>query len=173
MKTKLIGDAVTMQDVISMYEYRVDKRAGRIKCPFHNGKDNNFSYNDKVFHCFVCGVKGNALSYVAQRFNLPIYEAAIKIDEDFSLGIIGKKPSLLARKRVKKQRIKDDKQQREIKRIKLLEDMYIDMHRELFQMIPETPNPDNECDVQLSLMLIEVEGILDRLQEMREGVESN
>ncbi|MCM1181643.1 MAG: CHC2 zinc finger domain-containing protein, partial [Clostridium sp.] len=42
---------------------------------------------DKNYHCFACGVGGDAVDYVSRMFGLSQYDAALKLVEDFSLPI--------------------------------------------------------------------------------------
>ena len=42
---------------------------------------------DQNYYCFACGAKGDAVNYVAVLFGLSQFEAAKKINDDFSLGI--------------------------------------------------------------------------------------
>jgi len=83
--TNLIYDMVSMHDVLNRY-HRTGKR-GRVDCPIHNGKDNNFCYTDKVYHCWVCGAKGNVIDFVMTLFRLPYIDACRKLNEDFNLNI--------------------------------------------------------------------------------------
>ena len=44
-------------------------------CPFH--KDRHPSMKaDKIYHCFACGVGGDAIDFTARLFGLSQYEAA-------------------------------------------------------------------------------------------------
>jgi hypothetical protein len=54
---------------------------------------------DENYHCFACGVGGDAVDYVSRMFGLSQYEAALKLVEDFRL--------LIEAKRNKKLRGKD------------------------------------------------------------------
>lgn len=45
-------------------------------------------------HLFACGAKGDAVNYVAVQFGLSQFEAAKKINEDFSLGILIGQPEI-------------------------------------------------------------------------------
>lgn len=164
-----IMEIVTMRDVISVYDTRTDKEAGRIKCPFHNGRDNNFSYSRDLYHCFVCGAKGNTISYVAQRFGLSNWEAMQKLDYDFQLGILGHKPSLRVQKRAAKQRAIIAERERKLKRLRILEDKYIDLHRQLYVDWRDV-DPDDETAVNKYFMLLEVQAALDKIAELREEV---
>ena len=47
------------------------------RCPFHNEKSKSFTVNAKknIFKCFGCGVKGDAIDFVAKQRNIPFKEA--------------------------------------------------------------------------------------------------
>lgn len=59
-----IRDAVTMDDVMQTYASYLHPRRHRAPCPFHNGKDYNFSYTRYGYKCFVCGASGDVVSFV-------------------------------------------------------------------------------------------------------------
>ena len=42
---------------------------------------------DKIYHCFACGVGGDAIDFTARLFGLSQYEAAKRLIEDFRLDI--------------------------------------------------------------------------------------
>ncbi len=90
-------DAVTIPEVLRRYGYP-EGRGRRIPCPIHHGKDSNFCYTDKVFHCWTCGAKGNVIQFVMQLFNINFGQAVLKINSDFSLGLTAKKPTYRERK---------------------------------------------------------------------------
>jgi DNA primase len=59
----IIGESVTL------------KRAGatfRGPCPFHQGKNPNFSVDPKrrIYHCFKCGESGDVFTYLRKRFGM-------------------------------------------------------------------------------------------------------
>lgn len=74
-----------MHDVIERYGFKLVR--GRMACPFHNGKDNNFSVSKHVYHCFVCGESGDIFNFVMRYFGLDFNEALKKLDADFGLGL--------------------------------------------------------------------------------------
>lgn len=80
-----------MEDVLQHYGY-APRRSGRIPCPLHNGKDNNFSYKQGYFKCFVCGEHGSVIDFVMKLFGISYPQAIIRLDADFNLGITGEKP---------------------------------------------------------------------------------
>jgi DNA primase len=79
-----IKSAVSMWDVLERYGFKVGRNK-RIPCPFHGGKDNNLGVKDEIFHCFVCGEKGDIFDFVMKLFNIPFGKAVNKLCEDFSL----------------------------------------------------------------------------------------
>lgn len=72
---------VDIKDVIS--EYVKLKRSGRNwigLCPFHNEKTPSFTVNTEkgFFHCFGCGVGGDAITFIRKIENLD-YVSAVKL----------------------------------------------------------------------------------------------
>ena len=72
-------------------------RNGRIPCPLHNGKDNNFSYKGQYFKCFVCGEGGTVIDFVMKLFGLNFRQAVLRINSDFHLCLTSSKPDRAAR----------------------------------------------------------------------------
>jgi DNA primase len=76
----VISDSVLEQlrgsaDIVAIIgEYVPLKRAGnsfRGPCPFHNGKDANFSVQPgRGYNCFVCGEKGDAIAFIQKKLGL-------------------------------------------------------------------------------------------------------
>lgn len=81
-----ICSAVKMDDLIRKYTQYQPKK-GRIPCPFHEGKDYNFSFNQQFFQCFVCGKKGNVFRFVMDMFHLDFRQALQKLQYDFNIGV--------------------------------------------------------------------------------------
>lgn len=119
---------ITMHNLLE--KYHKTGRHNRTSCPFHDGKDNNFSYNDKVYHCFVCGVKGNIITFVKEYFGLNFKGAISKLNDDFGLGLpINSKMTLRQRKDfLDKAKVRE--RQKEQRRIK--EENYIKLHNSLW-----------------------------------------
>ena len=87
---------VKISDALFMYGYSTSPNSKkRIPCPLHNGKDNNFSFTDKIYHCWVCGEHGDVISLVRKLYGMSFAEACVKINLDFGLGLpCGEKMSL-------------------------------------------------------------------------------
>ena len=86
-------ERVTARQVAERYGLKV-RRNGMACCPFHNDKHPSMKINQN-YYCFACGAKGDAVNYVAVQFGLSQFEAAKKINEDFSLGILIGQPELM------------------------------------------------------------------------------
>ncbi len=59
----IIGESVSLKRQGNTY---------RGPCPFHNGKDRNFSVSPKlgIYHCFVCHESGDVFSFLQKRFGM-------------------------------------------------------------------------------------------------------
>lgn len=83
-----IRESVTMDDVIRAYTPSVTVRNRRCPCPFHNGKDLNFSFSRTGYKCFVCGVSGDVISYAKDILGLHSRADAMKqLNADFCLNL--------------------------------------------------------------------------------------
>ena len=83
-----IRDSVTMEDAVRMYVPGTVPRHHRIPCPFHNGKDYNFSYNTHGYKCFVCGASGDVIGFVKDICECSTRSDAMKrINLDFDLRL--------------------------------------------------------------------------------------
>lgn len=83
-----VRDSVSMRDAIGFYVPEASPRNRRMPCPIHNGVDNNFSFTDTSFRCFVCNESGDVIEFVKQVCNLRGRSDAIKqINKDFHLGL--------------------------------------------------------------------------------------
>ena len=70
-------------DVVLMTGFQPN-RSKMICCPFHNDKHPSMKV-DRRYFCFGCGVKGDAVDFVANYYGLSLKEAAEKIISDFGL----------------------------------------------------------------------------------------
>jgi DNA primase len=87
----LIRESISMEMLIIHFGLIVVSRKSdevRLKCPFHNGKsDNSMAINlaKNGFYCFGCKVRGDVLEFVAKYENCSLPEAALLLDEWFSV----------------------------------------------------------------------------------------
>lgn len=103
MMAEKISDRVTIPMVLSQYGY-LTSRKKRIPCPLHSGKDANFCYTDRVFHCWSCGEKGNVIGLVMKLHGITFLQAVMKINQDFHLGLSTQKPTYRERQQMAEQK---------------------------------------------------------------------
>ncbi len=80
-----VKEYLTARQVAEYYGLQV-KRNGLACCPFHDDKHPSMKI-DTNYHCFACGVGGDAVDYASRMFGLSQYDAALKLIEDFQLPI--------------------------------------------------------------------------------------
>ena len=80
-----VKEHLTARQAAENYGLQV-KRNGLVCCPFHDDKHPSMKI-DKNYHCFACGVGGDAIDYVSRLYGMSQYDAALKLIEDFSLPI--------------------------------------------------------------------------------------
>lgn len=83
---KEVKSRVSARAIAEAYGLKIG-RNGMACCPFHNDKHPSMKIDDQHYHCFGCGAHGDAIGYVAESFGISQYNAAIKINDDFHLGI--------------------------------------------------------------------------------------
>jgi DNA primase len=71
---QIIGESVSLKRQGNTY---------RGPCPFHNGKDRNFSVSPKlgIYHCFVCHESGDVFSFLQKRLGMD-FPTALKTVAD-------------------------------------------------------------------------------------------
>ena len=83
-----IHDTVTMQEAVHFYLPGVNIRHNRCPCPFHHGRDPNFSFTQHGYKCFVCGATGDVISFVKDICECSTRADAMrKINSDFRLDL--------------------------------------------------------------------------------------
>lgn len=85
----VIENAVTVADVLRLHGIKV--KGNRCKCPIHNGEHYNFSFTDKLYHCFQCGAGGGVIQLEAELSDVSEDQACRLLADAFGLDI-SKKP---------------------------------------------------------------------------------
>lgn len=133
-----IRDMLTIPQVLSFYGYPTSRHK-RIPCPLHGGKDSNFCYTDRVFHCWVCGGKGDLIGLVMQLFNLTFKVAVMKLNSDFRLGLTARRPTYKERQLMAEDRkVKEAAKRLEAEKRKVYNGMAV-FHREVFRRLCADP----------------------------------
>jgi len=88
-----IDDLPNQIDIVDLIGKRLTlKKQGadyRTPCPFHGGKNNNFSINSQkqFYHCFKCGESGGAIKFIEKYENASFVEAIETIANEFGIKI--------------------------------------------------------------------------------------
>lgn len=88
--TEVILESINIVDLIS--EYTPLKRTGRNYkglCPFHNEKTPSFSVSEEkqFYHCFGCGVGGDAIKFVQEIENFDFLDAIEYLADKYGVDI--------------------------------------------------------------------------------------
>lgn len=98
-----IKEAVPLTEAMKFYG--IDPgRNGNTHCPFH-GEDKHPSMNvrNNFYYCHTCGAHGDVIGFVSQLFGLRPSAAAMKLDTDFGLHMIGQKVDRVEQARIQRQ----------------------------------------------------------------------
>ncbi|MEG0830674.1 MAG: CHC2 zinc finger domain-containing protein [Anaerovoracaceae bacterium] len=91
-KPRQIQDALKLKDVMEFYGVHFNAR-GFAKCPFHSEKTASLSIKREHYKCFGCGVYGGVIDFVMEFCGISFTQALVKLDSDFNLGLIGRRPT--------------------------------------------------------------------------------
>lgn len=84
-----VKEAVGFDQVLAHYGLTLIAKGAELRgrCPFHKDTKPSFRVNleKRAFHCFGCQAKGNVLDFVAAMEQVPLREAAFKLQEWFGL----------------------------------------------------------------------------------------
>ena len=90
-----IKERLTAREVVEFYGFHPN-RSGYIRCPFHNEKTASLKIYDggkDGWHCFGCGAGGSVIDFVMKLFDIDFRQACVRLNMDFSMGLIGERPS--------------------------------------------------------------------------------
>lgn len=109
-----IINAVSAEMLVEQYGFHPIRH--RIVCPFHDDHHPSLTLypGNRGWWCFTCGSGGSIIDFVAKYFDLSPLDAAKKINDDFHLGIIGEKPSCMARQKARHQQLMAQQKQKQL-----------------------------------------------------------
>ncbi|KEZ24059.1 DNA primase [Ureaplasma diversum] len=87
---KEIKERLTVSQIANNFVQLIGSNGSfRALCPFHADSNPSLSIHDKkgVYKCFSCNTAGDLISFYANYKKISYYQAAIKINEEFNLGI--------------------------------------------------------------------------------------
>lgn len=155
-----------MGQAVRVYLPEAKPVRGRIPCPIHRGTDRNFSYSDTGYTCFVCGAKGDVISFVKEVCELSTRADAMRrINRDFGLGLPIDSPASEsfneeAAKRRKEAERREAERKELFERRELLEDKWAELDR-----IIHDPLSDVETIAKAKLKIVFVENQIMELPE--------
>lgn len=86
-----LKDLIRLDEVVRPHTELKSSGAGRFmaRCPFHNEKTPSFSLdaNKGVYHCFGCGVGGNAFTFLMELEGLTYVEAVERLAAQFGVTL--------------------------------------------------------------------------------------
>lgn len=119
-----VKEQMTARKAAEFYGLKVG-RNGMACCPFHSDKHPSMKI-DRNYHCFACGVGGDAVNYVSRIFGLSQLDAAKKLIQDFSLSVETEGNAPLDEQRKREIR----KLREEEKRIRRIKDRFFKWNRD-------------------------------------------
>lgn len=92
-----IKEALPMADVAEHYGFEV-ARSGDMLCPFHEDSHPSLHVypGTRGWWCFVCNEGGSVIDFVSKLFHINARQAAIRLDNDFHLGLTMERPGRTA-----------------------------------------------------------------------------
>lgn len=154
-----MGLAEQIKDLVSIPEalrmYGIDEgRHHRIPCPIHGGKDANFAYTDKVYHCWVCGAKGDVISLTMALFGIGFGQALTRLNNDFQLGLTAEKPTAQSQAVAKK---RSEARRAELARREWDKKVYLALagyHARLMRMGADTDELERWLDENIEMAVV-------------------
>jgi len=86
-----IKSRLTIQEVTERYGIHFDIH-GHALCPFHDDQHPSGSIKNNRFHCFVCDLHLDVFDFTMRLFNISFFQAVLRLNGDFGLGLCGQKP---------------------------------------------------------------------------------
>lgn len=87
-----VKDRLKLREVMEFYGVQFNGR-GFAKCPFHTEKTASLSIKNEHYKCFGCGAYGGTIDFVMNYYGVNFTQALVKLDTDFNLGLVGRKPT--------------------------------------------------------------------------------
>lgn len=105
-----VKERVPVIEAARRYGFEPD-RQGKICCPFHDDSHPSLQLykGARGWWCYVCDRGGSVIDFVAGLFSISPREAALKLNEDFSLGLTLERPRGLERQAVNHRRLVENR----------------------------------------------------------------
>ena len=105
-----VKERVPVMEAARRYGFEPD-RQGKICCPFHADEHPSLQLykGSRGWWCYVCDRGGSVIDFVAGLFSISPREAALKLNEDFSLGLTLERPRGLERQAANHRRLVENR----------------------------------------------------------------
>ncbi|MDP7591650.1 MAG: DNA primase [Litorilituus sp.] len=113
---QFIDDLLARADIVELVDARVPlKKAGKnyqACCPFHNEKSPSFtvSQEKQFYHCFGCGVHGNAISFLMEFDRLDFVDAIEELAAHCAMEVVREENNASPAEQRRQQQIYQQKQ---------------------------------------------------------------
>lgn len=84
---RIINECVSIENAAQRFGLAVDCQHHKACCPFHNDHRPSMFFKNNRFKCFACGASGSVLDLVMELSKLDLKSAAVRINEDYKLGL--------------------------------------------------------------------------------------
>ena len=131
-----IKGRITMYSAARRYGFEPN-RSNCIVCPFHREDTASLRLYKDSFYCFGCGAGGDVIKFVSKLYGIGNYQAAVRINEDFCLGLTNKKASRAEQQQFMKKQAEEKRE---------LDEYRAEFNRktEEFKLLRSLPKPATE-----------------------------
>lgn len=165
-----VAHSVKMENVIRLYASQ-KKIVGRMfSCPFH-GADIHpsavISSNNK-WTCFTCNEHGDAVDFVSKLFNIPLKDAADRLNADFNLGLSASTCCTPAEITREQNRLKERAERKEKleKRFNEYAQLLREYRKVIIKFAPKTFQDLNDLDSRYVVATKNIDALEHRLSEI-------
>ena len=134
-----VKERVPVIEAARRYGFEPD-RQGKICCPFHDDSRPSLQLYKGVrgWWCYVCDRGGSVIDFVAGLFSISPREAALKLNEDFSLGLTAQCPRKLESRSSQHRRVVESMEKRRFREAyQERQEEFIFLHQEKTFLFPK------------------------------------
>jgi len=134
-----VKERVPVIEAARRYGFEPD-RQGKIRCPFHDDDHPSLQLykGTRGWWCYVCDKGGSVVDFVAELFAISPREAALKLNEDFSLGLTAQRPRRLEHQSYHHRQVVADMEKRQFREeYQKRQEEFITLRREYTLLFPK------------------------------------
>lgn len=134
-----VKERVPVIEAARRYGFEPD-RQGKICCPFHDDSRPSLQLykGARGWWCYVCDRGGSVIDFVAGLFSISPREAALKLNEDFSLGLAVQRPRTLESRSSQHRRVVESMEKRRFREAyQERQEEFIFLHQEKTFLFPK------------------------------------